>query len=178
MNDPTTRLTQRLDRLEQENRRWGGVWGAVALALSLTACAQDVHFPRIVAAGPVSLPAALYRPKGGGPFPAVVALHHCGGRTASVLAWAAWLRDEDYVALAPDSFSPRGTTNVCGSGVNPTVREVAVDAFGALAYLRSLPFVDPNRIAVMSWSYGGAASLIVASRSFTGHFAPSARGFR
>jgi dienelactone hydrolase len=44
------------------------------------------------------------------------------------------------------------------------MQEVAADAFGALRYLRSLPFVDAERVGVMGWSYGAGASLL-ASRA-------------
>jgi dienelactone hydrolase len=38
------------------------------------------------------------------------------------------------------------------------------DAFGALAYLRSLPFVDPDRIGVMGWSHGGSTALRASAK--------------
>jgi dienelactone hydrolase len=95
-----------------------------------------------------------------------------------VFTWAQWLKAEGYVALVVDSFSPRGTTNVCRTLSNPTAYEVAGDAFGALAYLRSLPFVDRERIGVIGWSYGAMASLIAAGASFSKSVQPPGGGFR
>jgi dienelactone hydrolase len=78
----------------------------------------------------------LARPQGSGPFPAVVALHGCGGFHEDMLAWADRLRRWGYVALAADSFGPRGIETACGSfGDQPA------DAFQALAYLKTQPYV-------------------------------------
>jgi dienelactone hydrolase len=108
----------------------------------------------------------------------MVVLHHCGGRSKDILAWAAWLRDEGYVALAVDSFSPRGTRNVCATLANPTTTEFAQDAAGALAYLRSQPFVDPKRVGVIGWSYGAGAALITARAAYDWMFDSGSGGFR
>jgi dienelactone hydrolase len=109
-----------------------------------------------------------------------VLLHPCGGLAPFVNNWAYWVQGEGYVALVVDSFSPRGTTNVCRDGRNPTMQEVAADAFGALRYLRSLPFVDAERVGVMGWSYGAGASLL-ASRAgyrFLDRSEPNGKGFQ
>jgi dienelactone hydrolase len=52
------------------------------------------------------------------------------------------------------------------------------DAFGALTYLRSLPFVDGKRIGVMGWSYGATAALRVATTSAVVESEPRDGGFR
>jgi dienelactone hydrolase len=66
-----------------------------------------------------------------------------------------------YVSLLVDSFKPRGEENICSPGQSHTIQPSrrAKDAFGAKLYLESLPYVDPNRIAVMGWSHGGMATL-------------------
>ena len=59
-----------------------------------------------------------------------------------------------------DSFSPRGLNHgVCyGSGfAGPLSR--ALDAYGARAFLATLPFVAPNHVAVMGMSHGGNSVL-------------------
>jgi len=166
-------------RLERTNLpRFGLGFVALGLALLLTGCASRVRFPSAYPLQPVTVSGTLYRPDGPGPFPATVLLHSCGGLAPHVFDWAQWLKAEGYVALVVDSFSPRGTSNVCGKGRNPTPHEVAGDAFGALAYLRSLPFVDRDRIGVMGWSYGAMAALAAASASFTKWAQPPGGGFR
>jgi len=71
-----------------------------------------------------------------------------------------------YVAVLVDSFGPRGypggfgrhTINERPDAVNEvTVRPL--DAYGALAYLRSRPDVAPDRIGLQGWSNGGSAAL-------------------
>lgn len=145
----------------------GGCGGAVS----------DVKFASGVAPKTVEIAGALHRPAGDGPFPAVVLLHTCAGVRPHVPAWAAWLAREGYAALVVDSFTPRGATNVCATLADPTVHEFAWDAFAALAHLRTRPFIDRDRIAVMGWSYGAMAALD-ASRAYFIQTAAGGRGFR
>lgn len=152
---------------------------ALAFVCLLAGCAAPtIRFPSSPVAGSVMLSGYLYRPEGAGPFPAMVLLHTCGGLRRHVLDWGRWLKSEGYAALAVDSFSPRGTVNVCGRGGSPSAREVALDAFGALDYLRSLPFVDPERIGVMGWSYGATAALQASSELTIESLKPKGGGFR
>src|SRR5262245_15018422 len=81
---------------------------------------------------------AFRKPEGGGPFPAVVLLHTCGGVwSGHMTGWAKRLTDRGYAALIVDSFTPRG-----GRACNiPTyfpasLDEVVDDALAALKYLR------------------------------------------
>src|SRR5471030_387952 len=100
---------------------------------------------------PASIPIKVTKPEGPGPFPAVVILHDCSGlgpRSSHAPArWAKVLHEQGYVILIPDSFSTRGHGNgVCTddspgrSEVNPYRR--VRDAYEALEYARSLPYVD------------------------------------
>ena len=64
--------------------------------------------------------ALLLRPQGAGPFPAIVALHGCGGllNKEGELArretdWAKRLVGAGYVVLFPDSFTARGLRQIC-----------------------------------------------------------------
>lgn len=102
----------------------------------------------------------LQKPAGAGPFPAVVLLHGCSGIYPSDARWASQLTDWGYVTLMLDSFGPRSVFDVCRepmSVVSPDTR--ALDAHGALAFLRGLPYVDSARVAVVGWSHGGTAAL-------------------
>jgi dienelactone hydrolase len=104
----------------------------------------------------------LMKPDGDGPFPAVVALHGCGGLTAATrdrwidraVAWG-------YAVLSVDSFTARGVTETCSGRVE--AYRVA-DAFGALGFLAGQSYVDPHRIAVMGFSAGGVAVLSAVER--------------
>jgi len=120
------------------------------------------------AASPIEIPATLIKPDGTGPFPAVVIMHDCSGLGArssgAPLRWASELLRQGYVVMIPDSFSPRGFADgVCfipgsqSSAANGYVR--AADAYGALAFLRTLDFVDGRRVGIMGGSHGGSTTL-------------------
>ncbi len=152
-------------------RFWGGLI-VFELVLFLAGCASQVSIPQVSFQSgwyePVTIWGSLYHPKGTGPFPAMVLLHSGGGQGQVDLEWARWLAGEGYVALAVDSFSSRGVDRVSG---RQTVAndERAWDAIGALAYLRSLPFVDRERIGVMGRSSGAGAALTNASETGPHH---------
>jgi dienelactone hydrolase len=135
------------------------------------AAAQDrITFPSLdadLAGGrATTIVAWLYQPHGTGPFPAVVALHGCGGllkhsgRMRDALQdgpvdWGERLSAAGYVVLFPDSFGPRHISEICSTrdraaGTLARPR----DAYGALAWLRAQPFVVPDRVAVLGWSNG------------------------
>jgi dienelactone hydrolase len=120
--------------------------------------AVHVTFPDT--AGTLQLPGLLYRPDGPGAFPAVVALHGCGGIQLLHHRWAHTLHQWGYVALLVDSLSPRGKTTICASRLSVDPQYVRMpDAYAAQAYLARQPFVDSTRIAVMGWSHGGSTAL-------------------
>jgi dienelactone hydrolase len=151
------------------------------LGVSLLAYAagdsQQITFKSADSTVSAPIPATVFRPKGTGPFPGVVLLHVCSGVRAYDSKWAEWLANLGYVAILPDSLSPRNVSTACG-GSGLTVRDHALDGLGALAYLRSQPDVIPTKIAVMGWSHGGAATLISASARFINATRPEGGGYQ
>lgn len=151
---------------------------SVFIAALLAACAaapeQAARSGESEAAS-TSIPIRVIRPEGAGPFPAVVVLHDCSGlgirSSGSPARWGKFLVEQGYVVLIPDSFTTRGlASGVC---TDPSPRRLQVapnrrvrDAYEALDYARTLPYVDPARVAVMGGSHGGASTLatIVAQR--------------
>ena len=110
----------------------------------------------------------LYRPESPGPHPAVIMMHGCAGLVTKRGAlkrrertWAYLLKRKGYVVLLVDSFSPRGHRSICGKRDRPIEpdRERPHDAYGALRWLQSKPFVRPDRIALAGWSNGAMAML-------------------
>jgi dienelactone hydrolase len=148
------------------------VFVALIAPISPRAAAQDrVTFPSLdtdlTGGRATTIVAWLYRPHGAGPFPAVVALHGCGGllersrRMRGALLdgpadWGRRLSAAGYVVLLPDSFGPRSIAEICSIKDRGAVsRSRPRDAYGALAWLQAQPFVVPDRVAVLGWSHGG-----------------------
>jgi dienelactone hydrolase len=115
-----------------------------------------------------TIPARLIVPDGSGPFPAVVVVHDCSGlgrpSSGAPARWADELVPQGYAVIIPDSFTPRGFDHgVCTIGreaqerANGFVR--AADAYGALAYLRTLPNIDGRHVGIMGGSHGGWTTL-------------------
>ena len=112
----------------------------------------------------------LSRPKGAGPFPAVVLLHTCLGLPAARAAIGEQIAAWGYVALFVDDFATRGLKETCAVDFE----QALADADGALAYLASLPYVDRTRIAALGFSQGGDTALKIATRSAAGFKAAAA----
>jgi dienelactone hydrolase len=106
----------------------------------------------------------LSRPKGAGPFPAVVLLHTCLGLPASRASIGERIAAWGYVALFVDDFSTRGLKETCAVDFNQALQ----DAGGALAYLAGLPYVDAARIAAVGFSQGGDTALRIATGGAAG----------
>jgi dienelactone hydrolase len=109
-------------------------------------------------AGSVQVRGYLTRPKGEGPFPAVVLLHSCLGLPSNRSAIGRMLANWGYVALFVDDFSTRGLKETCAIDF----AEALPDAFGALAFLAHRREVDPARIAAVGFSQGADAALAIA----------------
>ena len=136
---------------------------ALTVLLIGTGMAQTVQFRTASPSQNVNVAANFYRPGGNGPFPAVIVLHTCGGVDVKESQYGSSLRSEGFVVVVPDTFASRGNRrkgNKCTPGnYENHVSDSVSDALGAAAYLRSLPFVRDDRIAVMGMSLGGTAVL-------------------
>ena len=131
--------------------------------LTINACSADKKLLLKTAPGKADsfqIEGYIYKPKGKGPFPAVVLLHGCGGLDYHHFNWASQLVEWGYVAITPDSFTPRGYGNICKSSRIVSKLERAMDAFGAAEYLQKLNYVDKNRIGIIGFSHGGSTVLM------------------
>jgi dienelactone hydrolase len=121
------------------------------------------------------LPAQLYRPAVT-PAPAVAIFHGCGGVGVNNARMAELLTGWGYVALVVDSFSARGLKDVCGrnwpSQADAGKRALDIDVAGQ--WLASQPYVKPNQLAFMGYSYGGGVGLLRALAARGGNSGPSA----
>ena len=134
------------------------------------------------------------------PLPAVVMMHGRAGAysslahgvyTASTLSkrhkfWGELLAANGYVAILVDGFGPRGYPKgfpAHSYDERPAeLDEVEIrplDAYGALAYLRTRADVQKDHVALLGWSNGGSAALSTMSIDTPGIARPaSASGFR
>jgi dienelactone hydrolase len=137
---------------------------AITLAMPAAGAEQRLSIP----GDGVSLRAVLFRPSGNGPFPAVVALHGCGGLTnrAGKLDpryqdWGELLSRAGIAMLLPDSFGSRGLGSQCRVS-NRKVRasrERILDAEAARRWLQGQPWVIATHVSLLGWSNGGIATL-------------------
>jgi dienelactone hydrolase len=144
--------------LDRMARRFANL---VAAVLAVAGCAATrAEFLNATPGTPRVIAAEMYRPAGGGPFPAVVLLHGCEGVSETTRRWAWWLRERGYLALVVDSWTPRGITQTCAFATpDPPSTERLDDAIGAVRHLHARGDVDRARIAVMGWSNGGVFAL-------------------
>lgn len=154
----------------------------VLLPLALAA-AETVTFP----SGAITLHGVLYRPKGTGPFPAVIYNHGSAPGMMSEQAFAAlgpvfvnhgWVffgpyrRGQGLSASAGpyigDQIAAAEKTGGISLAAETMVRLLATDhlddQLAALAWLRKQSFIQPNRIAVAGNSFGGIETVLGVER--------------
>jgi len=143
---------------------------------------QRVAFP----SGGLTLSGILYRPQGGGPFPALIWNHgseKTPGAGRQFDAVASIFIPAGYVVFAPIR---RGHGNSQGRYIGDVVdhtkaiegldaaRRMVVhlleteqldDQLAGLAYVKRLAFVDSRRLAVAGCSYGGIQTLLGAEKN-------------
>jgi carboxymethylenebutenolidase len=115
-------------------------------------------------------PIAAYvaRPPGEGPFPAVIMLHEFWGLKEDILGKADALAEQGYVVVAPDMY--RGQTTdwlLRAIYLALTVPEAQAlnDLDPVFDWLQAEPDVDPDRIVVMGFCYGGGKALQYSLRN-------------
>jgi carboxymethylenebutenolidase len=153
------------------------------LVLSAADAADIVTFP----SGDITLHGVLYKPEGGGPFPAVVYNH---GSAAGMLSKQAFdalgpvFASHGWVFLGPyrrgqglsasagpyigDQIAAAEKKGGIPAGATTMIRLLETDhlndQLSGLAWLRKQDFVQPNRIAVAGNSFGGIETVLGAER--------------
>ena len=129
-----------------------------------------VTFPTLHDA-PLTVGARLQIPETGGPHPVVIILHGSAGPSGREGGYARALVGHGMATLEPDQWSPRRLAG--GSEGRPrTVIETLPDLYGARRFLAQHPAIDPRRIAVMGFSFGGVASMLAATKAHNDRFEP------
>jgi carboxymethylenebutenolidase len=173
------------------------VWTADATAASLP---ERVTFAS--ADGRTTLVGYVFLPEGPRPsrMPAVVMMHGRAGAYSSLAKgkydastlskrhqqWGHIWALQGYLAILVDGFGPRGYPSgfprFSYDSRPDELNEVTVrplDAYGALAYLRTRNDVIADRIALQGWSNGASATLATMSATAPGITAPTpSTGFR
>src|SRR5262249_16462880 len=173
---------------------------SIAAVAERTVIPEKVIFPS--ADQKTTLVGYVFRPPQAGSerLPAVVMMHGRAGAYSQLANgtydgttlskrhkfWGETLAHEGYIAMLVDGFGPRGYPHGFRQQSYdqrpPELDETTVrplDAYGALAYLRSRSDVDPNAIGLLGWSNGGSATLAAMSADTPGLTDPSPQtGFR
>ncbi|CAN5293054.1 hypothetical protein BH09PSE2_BH09PSE2_12880 [soil metagenome] len=95
--------------------------------------------------------------------PAVLIVHGSGGVDSRGGAYAQALNAAGIATLEIDLWSVRGVTNP--SERPRAVADTLPDAFAALGYLAGRREIDPRRIGVMGFSWGGVVSMLSATKA-------------
>ncbi|NOQ32229.1 MAG: prolyl oligopeptidase family serine peptidase [Helicobacteraceae bacterium] len=137
----------------------------------LSGCAKSINFYSDVEHLKYNstIDGTISKPEGDGPFPAVVLMHGCSGLVNSTKqalnAHSDNLVSNGFVTLILNSFTKRGKSDsVCGDteALEEAHNYRQYDAFHALKYLQTQPYVDKNNIFLMGQSNGGGVALSIA----------------
>ncbi len=113
---------------------------------------------------------------GAEPHPAIVIVHGSGGVDSRGEHYAAALNRAGFVTLEIDLWAPRHVRNAADRPRN--VSETLPDAFAALRFLSEQPQdVDPTRIGIMGFSWGGVVSMLSATQANRDRYATGAQAF-
>ena len=129
---------------------------------------NDRTFP---VAGELRVP----RIPGAGAQPAVVIVHGSGGVDSRGQRYATALNAAGFVTLEIDLWAARGIRSPAERPKG--VPETLPDAFGALALLSARTDVDPRRIGIMGFSWGGVVSMLSATQRYRDAFATGNQAF-
>ncbi len=115
------------------------------------------------------------------PVPAMVLLHGSGGLSPGrEHRMGRWFSEHGVAAFVVDYYLPRGMgdeSNYMLRVVSVTEFDALADAYGALRLLSRHPAIDPERIGVIGFSYGGMAVRIAMDERVRRALAPELPGF-
>jgi len=148
--------------------------GALAQTNAQPSAYQTAFYP----SGKLRIEAYVFKPEGAGPFPVVIYNHGSRAgheREERPFAFVGELLTRSgYVVVVPER---RGYGKSDGATFSETVgedrgprfvtrvQEETDDMLAAVEFVRTLPYADTKRMAVMGWSFGGIVSVFGTSRS-------------
>ena len=128
---------------------------------------SDVEYIKYPARDGLMIPAYVTKPKGPGPHPLIV-LPHGGPYVPEVVIYDEWsqlLANNGYMVIQPQYRGSLGHGwNHYYSMWDEHGGAMQDDKDDGAKYLIEKGLVDPDRVAMFGWSYGGYAALVAASR--------------
>ena len=122
---------------------------------------------------PLSVAGKLATPMDGEPVPAVLICHGSDGVDGRGAFHAEALNAAGIATFEIDMWAARGVGR--GAASRPrSVPETLPDAFAAAAFMARQPEVDPGRIGILGFSWGGVVSLLTATRRWRGELGAAA----
>ncbi len=124
--------------------------------------------------------ATFFKPNATGKVPAVVLLHGSSGvQSARELTYARQFAAMGIASLVVDSFAARRDrgTGFIDRLLNITESMMLADAYAGLGWLAARPDIDPQRIAVVGFSYGALVSILAAQDQIARTFSPNGLRF-
>ena len=151
---------------------------AFALVAPQAALSQDrfeiVNFQSLTFPGSLFTPPFMAAPEEGatatifgilrlpeitGRVPAVVITHGCSGITGAETYWAESLIQLGVATFVVNSFVGRNISRACSGPHSISTASVLTDVYRARDLLAVHPRIDPSRIAVLGFSFGGRNAL-------------------
>lgn len=117
---------------------------------------------RIARSGGPEISAYIARPSTPGPHPAVIMIHEFWGLRPEIVGKAAALAEQGYVVIAPDTFRGASTSwlpRAIYQVVTTPEQQVDGDLQAVFDWLAAQPDVQPDKIAIMGFCYGGGTAL-------------------
>lgn len=108
-------------------------------------------------------------------LPAVVILHGSGGVDSRGGWYSRQLNRAGFATLEIDLWAARGVSGPETRPKSPT--ETLPDAFAALNFLAARDGIDPDRIGLMGFSWGGVVTMLSATAPVQAAFGGSGRAF-
>lgn len=102
----------------------------------------------------------VHKPHGEGPFPIILMFHGCGRTDEPMPPYVKEAVKAGFACLNVDSYGPRhislieAVSTVC-TGIQLWGRDRAGDIAAAIAWVKTLDWVDKNNIHAAGWSHGG-----------------------
>jgi carboxymethylenebutenolidase len=113
----------------------------------------------------------LTQPQGEGRHPAVIVVQEIWGVNSHIQSVTDRLPSQGYVGLAPDMFHREGPGTIglheemqtaLGWMRNCTDAGILADVRTAVEFLKAQPFVQPDRIGIVGFCFGGRVSYLAA----------------